>query len=72
MVQKTGTNVSIRDMVNSTNKCNDNWGIKGYEYGRPLHPSFPGISEKPTSINKPLAYSITKDNGKPMDYFSML
>lgn len=62
MVPKKGLNVSIRDMVNSTKKCTDNWGIPGYEYGRPLHPAFP---EKPTSYNKPLSYSITKDSGKP-------
>ena len=50
-------------MVNASKKCSDNWGLEGYEYGRPLHPSF----EKPTGYNV-----INKDSGKPMDYFSML
>ena len=49
-------------MVNSSKKCNDNCGLTAYEYSRPLHPNFP---EKPTSFNKPLSYSITKDSGKP-------
>lgn len=48
-------------MVNSSKKCADNWGLEGYEYSKPLHPNF----EKPTSYNKPLSYSITKDSGKP-------
>ena len=54
-------------MVNASKKCSDNWGLEGYEYGRPLHPNFP---EKPTSYNKPNSVLITKDSGKPMDYFS--
>ena len=56
-------------MVNSSKKCADNWGLEGYEYGHPLHASFP---EKPTSYNKPVGYSISKDSGKPMDFISVL
>ena len=69
MLSKKETKVSLTDMVNSSKKCNDNFGIAGYEFGRPLHPSFP---EKPTSYNKAVGYSISKDSGKPMDFISML
>lgn len=69
MLSKKGNKVSIADMVASSSKCNDNFGLSGYEYDRPLHPSFP---EKPTSYNRPVGYSISKDSGKPMDFISML
>ena len=69
MLSKKEPKVSLADMVNSSKKCVDNFGISGYEYEKPLHPSFP---EKPTSYNKPVGYSISKDSGKPMDFISML
>ena len=72
MVEKPKFKVSILDMVNASKKCSDNWGLEGYEYGRPLHPNFPLLPEKPTSLNKPNSCLINKDSGKPMDYFSQL
>ena len=56
-------------MVNASKKCSDNWGLEGYEYGRPLHPNFP---EKPTSYNKPTSCVIHKESKNPQDYFSIL
>lgn len=69
MIEKKTFKVSIQDMVNASKKCSDNWGVEGYEYGRPLHPNFP---EKPTSYNKPNSCVIHKQSTKPQDYFSIL
>lgn len=48
-------------MVNSFKKCNDEYGIQGYN-----NVSYNAYFDKPTS------YSIAKDSGKPRDYISML
>jgi hypothetical protein len=54
--------VSVQDMVKSTKKVNDEWGIKGYDY----------ISYNPF-LDKPTVFSIAKESpGKPRDYISML
>ena len=61
MIEKKGFKVSIQDMVNSSKKCSDNWGLEGYEYGRPLHPNF----EKPSAMNQANDFIIAKPSGKP-------
>ena len=55
-------NVTVAEMVNSTKKTNDEWGVKGYEY-----------SKYNSHLDKPTVFSIAKETpGKPRDYISML
>ena len=55
--------VSVKDMVNSTKKVNDEWGIDGYKY----------INYNP-HLDKPTVFSIAKETpGKiPRDFISMI
>ena len=49
-------------MVKSSKKCNDEFGIKGYDY-----------STFNAHLDKPTIFSIAKETpGKPRDYISML
>jgi len=55
--------VSVNDMVKSSKKTNDEWGIAGYNY-----------SSFNAHLDKPTVFSIAKETpGKPpRDYISML
>ena len=55
--------VSIAEMVSSTKKVNDEWGIKGYDY-----------CKFNAHLDKPTVFSIAKEspNKQPRDYISML
>ena len=54
--------VTIQDMINSSKKVNDNWGVDGYTYK-----TFNSYLDKPT------VFSIPKESDKgPRDYISML
>lgn len=48
-------------MVNSSKKCQDEWGLKGYEL----------IDYNP-NVDKPIVYLISKESAKPRDYISMV
>ncbi len=60
-VPKGQFRVSIQDMVASSKKTNDEWGVEGYEYVK-----------YNAHFDKPTVFSISKDSGKPRDYISML
>ena len=49
-------------MVNSSKKCQDEWGVKGY-----------GLADFNAHLDKPTIFSIAKETpGKPRDYISMI
>ncbi len=54
--------MSVRDMVNSSRKCNDEFGIEGYENASVRFNAH---------IDKPTVFSVSKDK-MPRDYISMV
>ena len=62
VVPKGQWKVSVQDMVKSSKKTNDEFGIPGYSYAK-----------YNAHLDKPAVFSISKDDGKlPRDYISML
>ena len=54
--------VSVQDMINSARKCNDEFGIEGYENASLKYNSY---------LDKPTIFSVSKDKN-PRDYISMI